>query len=286
MASLGQIIFWGMIVMIFVAAGLIILILSVSFSVQGLGGSQGTVDSNNKWPIGNLGEDVILSCKFKTSTNSGELTSQVSITWKKKGLSEVVYNYNKGAVQLTEQNPQFKDRTQLFSDAIGGGNASMLLRNVKMKDEGVYYCSVNAPSGSGTASVNLRVAAFSAPKLKWVNTTLTAEGERWFPKPDVLWLDVNDNVLNESETSFFNNSAGITRFISSLQQITLNDSYTCIIQNHLVKAVSRATIKDIEISTRTFFSFPTVAAPPILLPQRHVLAATTSFFLWIYQLTS
>ncbi|XP_029558576.1 V-set domain-containing T-cell activation inhibitor 1 isoform X2 [Salmo trutta] len=285
MASLGQIIFWGMIVMIFVAAGLIILILSVSFSVKGLGGSQGTVDSNNKWPIGNLGEDVILSCKFKTSTNSGELTSQVSITWKKKGLSEVVYNYNKGAVQLTEQNPQFKDRTQLFSDAIGGGNASMLLRNVKMKDEGVYYCSVNAPSGSGTASVNLRVAAFSAPKLKWVNTTLTAEGERWFPKPDVLWLDVNDNILNKSETSFFNNSAGITRFISSLQQITLNDSYTCIIQNHLVKAVSRATIKDIEISTWTFFSFPTAAAPPILLPQRHVLAATTSFFLWIYQLT-
>lgn len=116
------------------------------------------MDSNNKWPIGNLGEDVILSCKFKTSTNSGELTSQVSITWKKKGLSEVVYSYNKGAVQLTEQNPQFKDRTQLFSDAIGGGNASMLLRNVKMKDEGVYYCSVNAPSGSGTDSVNLRVA--------------------------------------------------------------------------------------------------------------------------------
>ncbi|XP_023836609.1 V-set domain-containing T-cell activation inhibitor 1-like [Salvelinus sp. IW2-2015] len=277
MASLGQIIFWGMIVMIFVAAGFIILILFVSFAVQGLGGSQGTVDSNNKWPIGNLGEDVILSCKFKTSTNSGESTSQVSIIWK-KGLSEVVYSYNKGAVQLTEQNPQFKDRTQLFSDAIGGGNASMLLRNVKIKDEGVYYCSVNAPSCSGTTSVNLRVAAFSAPKLKWVNTTLTAEGERWFPKPDVLWLDVNDNVLNESETSFFNNSAGITRFISSLQKITLNDSYTCIIQNHLVKAVSRATVKDIEISTRTFFSFPTAAAPPILLPQRHVLAATTSFF--------
>nr|XP_046194567.1 V-set domain-containing T-cell activation inhibitor 1-like [Oncorhynchus gorbuscha] len=284
MASLGQIIFWGMIVMIFVAAGLIILILSVSFAVQGLGGSQGTVHSNNKWPIGNLGEDVILSCKFKTSTNSGESTSQVSITWK-KGLSEVVYSYNKGAVQLTEQNPQFKDRTQLFSDAIGGGNASMLLRNVKMKDEGVYYCSVNAPSGSGTDIVNLRVAAFSAPKFKWVNATLTAEGERWFPKPDVLWLDVNDNVLNESESSFFNNSAGITRFISSLQQMTLNDSYTCIIQNHLVKAVSRATIKDIEISTTTFFSFSTAAAPPILLPQRHILAATTSFFFWIYQLT-
>ncbi|XP_041740788.1 V-set domain-containing T-cell activation inhibitor 1-like isoform X1 [Coregonus clupeaformis] len=284
MASLGQIIFWGMIVMIFVAAGLIILILSVSFAGQSFRGSQGTVDSNNKWPIGNLGEDVILSCKFKTSTKSGELTSQVSITWK-KGLSEVVYNYDKGAVQLTDQNPQFKDRTQLFSDAIGGGNASLLLRNVKVKDEGVYYCSVNAPSGSGTASVNLRAAAFSAPKLKSVNTTLTAEAERWFPKPNVIWLDVNDNVLNESETSFFNNSAGITRFISSLQQITLYDSYTCIIQNHLVKAVSQATVKDTEISAMTFFSFPTAAAPPILQPQWHFQAATASVFLWIYQLT-
>ncbi|XP_042162938.1 V-set domain-containing T-cell activation inhibitor 1 isoform X3 [Oncorhynchus tshawytscha] len=186
MASLGQIIFWGMIVMIFVAAGLIILILSVSFAVQGLGGSQGTVDSNNKWPIGNLGEDVILSCKFKTSTNSGESTSQVSITWKKKGLSEVVYRYNKGAVQLTEQNPQFKDRTQLFSDAIGGGNASMLLRNVKMKDEGVYYCSVNAPSGSGTDSVNLRVADIEISTTTFFSFSTAAAPPILLPQRHVL----------------------------------------------------------------------------------------------------
>lgn len=125
---------------------------------QGLGGSKGTVDSIDKWPIGNLGEDVILSCKFKTSTHSRESTSQVSITWTKEGLSEVVYKYDKGAVQLTKQNPQFKNRTLLFSDAIGGGNASLLLRDVKVGDNGVYYCSVSTPSCSGTASVNLRVA--------------------------------------------------------------------------------------------------------------------------------
>ncbi|XP_024264816.1 V-set domain-containing T-cell activation inhibitor 1 [Oncorhynchus tshawytscha] len=285
MASFGQIILWGLIVSIFVTAGLIILILSVSFSGQGLGGSKGTVDSIDKWPIGYLGEDVILSCKFKTSTNSRESTSQVSITWTKEGLSEVVYKYDKGAVQLAEQNPQFKNRTLLFSDAIGGGNASLFLRDVKVGDNGVYYCSVNTPSCSGTASVNLRAAAFSAPKFKRVNTTLTAEAERWFPKPNITWLDVNDNVLNESETSFFNNSAGITRFISSLQPIKLYGSYTCIIQNPLVKAISQATIKDTEISAKTFFSFNTSAAPPILLPQWHVLAATASVFLWIYQLT-
>ncbi|XP_041699350.1 V-set domain-containing T-cell activation inhibitor 1-like [Coregonus clupeaformis] len=243
MASLGQIIFWGLIVSIFVTAGLIILILSVSFSGQGLGGCKGTVDSIDKWPIGNLGEDVILSCKFKTSNNSRESTSQVSITWTKEGLSEVVYKYDKGAVQLTEQNPQFKNRTLLFSDAIVGGNASLLLRDVKVGDKGVYYCSVSTASCSGTASVHLRAAAFSDPKFKRVNSTLTAEAERWFPKPNVTWLDVNDNVLSKSETSFFNNSAGITRFISSLQPIELYDSYTCIIQNPLVKAVSQATVK-------------------------------------------
>uniref|UniRef100_A0A8C7PT92 V-set domain containing T cell activation inhibitor 1 n=1 Tax=Oncorhynchus mykiss TaxID=8022 RepID=A0A8C7PT92_ONCMY len=230
--SFTPISFCSLIVSIFVTAGLIILILSVSFS--------GTID---KWPIGYLGEDVILSCKFKTSTNSRESTSQVSITWTKEGLSEVVYKYDKGAVQLTEQNPQFKNRTLLFSDAIGGGNASLLLRDIKVGDNGVYYCSVSTPSCSGNASVNLRAAAFSAPKFKRVNSTLTAEAERWFPKPNITWLDVNDNVLNESETSFFNNSAGITRFISSLQPIKLYGSYTCIIQNPLVKAISQATIK-------------------------------------------
>ncbi|KAL0963602.1 hypothetical protein UPYG_G00308470 [Umbra pygmaea] len=282
MASFGENIFLCLIVSIFVTSGLIIFILSVSISVKT---SQKTVDSNDKHPIGNLGEDAVLSCNYLTSTTQMVLASRVSITWEKEGLSEVVYQYDKGTVQLTGQSPRFKDRTQLFLDAIGKGNASLLVRTVRLSDEGVYYCSVSAPSGTGTAVVNFRVAAYSAPTFQLTNSTLTASALKWFPKPSVSWLDANGNIVNTSDTEFFSNSIGINQLMSSLQPIKRFEIYTCIIQNQLVKAVSTATVTDNSISSRTFFSFTTSAASPILQIRWHFLASTASFSVFVYQLT-
>ncbi len=119
--------------------------------------SQGTVESKSPSTVGNLAEDVVLDCRF-LSNSGNEKFSDVSITWLKDSVSGVVYEYKNKAAQLQGQNTQFRNRAQLFSDAISVGNASLLLRNVKLEDEGVYRCSVNAPKVSGTTSVNLRVA--------------------------------------------------------------------------------------------------------------------------------
>ncbi len=119
--------------------------------------SQGTVESISPSTVGNLAEDVVLDCRF-LSKSGNEQFSDVSITWLKDSVSGVVYEYKNKAAQLQGQNTQFRNRAQLFSDAISVGNASLLLRNVKPEDEGVYRCSVNAPKFSGTTSVNLRVA--------------------------------------------------------------------------------------------------------------------------------
>ncbi|KTG39302.1 hypothetical protein cypCar_00015144, partial [Cyprinus carpio] len=149
MASIGQIIFGSMIFLIVVISGLIIFILAIAFS--------GTVESRSPSTVGNLAEDVVLDCRF--FSNSGkEQFSDVSVTWLKDSVSGVVYEYKNKAAQLQGQNARFKNRAQLFSDAMSVGNASLLLRNVKLEDEGVYRCSVNAPKVSGTTSVNLRVA--------------------------------------------------------------------------------------------------------------------------------
>ncbi|XP_030643451.1 V-set domain-containing T-cell activation inhibitor 1 [Chanos chanos] len=239
MASFGQIIFWGMIVLIFIISGLIILILALAFSV-----SNGFVESSDLFPVGNLGQDVILHCRFNPSSGTGVKMNDVSITWEKKGLSGVVYQYKNGAAQLKDQNPLFTERTQLFTDFITLGNASLLLRSVRMEDAGVYQCSVSAPASRGTISVHLRVAAFSAPTFTISNTSLTAEAQRWLPKPDVSWSDYAGNPLNAS-THFYNNSAGILRIVSTLQDpVRMDDTYTCVIQNILVKAVSQATLTD------------------------------------------
>ncbi|XP_073702101.1 V-set domain-containing T-cell activation inhibitor 1 [Garra rufa] len=250
MASIGQIIFGSMIFLIVIISGLIILILAIAFSV-----SQGLVESRSPSTVGNLAEDVVLDCRF-LSNSGNEQFSDVSITWQKDSLSGVVYEYKKKAAQLQSQNPQFKNRAELFSNAISIGNASLLLRNVKLEDEGVYRCTISASKVSGTTSVNLRVVAFSAPTFTLQsNGSLFAQAHKWFPQPEVRWLSQSGQLLNSS-TQFTNNTAGIIQVTSVLEDpVKDQDTYTCLIQNSLVKAISEATVTANKVTGRTYFMF-------------------------------
>ncbi|XP_051999052.1 V-set domain-containing T-cell activation inhibitor 1-like [Xyrauchen texanus] len=250
MTSIGQIIFGSMIFLIVVISGLIIFILAIAFSV-----SQGTVESSSPSNVGNLGQDVVLNCRFLTNSGNGQL-DDVSITWLKDGLRGVVYEYKKKVAQLQGQNTQFKNRAQLFLDVIPTGNASLLLRSVRLEDEGVYRCSVNAPKISGTTTINLKVAAFSAPTFtQQKEGSLTAEAQRWFPRPNVSWLGQSGVLLNSS-TQFSNNSAGITKVVSVYEgPVKADTTYTCVIQNNLVKAVSEATITGNGVTGKTYYIF-------------------------------
>ncbi|XP_052004362.1 V-set domain-containing T-cell activation inhibitor 1-like [Xyrauchen texanus] len=250
MASIGQIIFGSMIFLIVVISGLIIFILAIAFSV-----SQGTVESSSPSIVGNLGQDVVMYCRFLTNNGNGQY-DDVSITWQKDGLSGVVYEYKKKAAQLQGQNVQFRNRVQLFPDVIYTGNASLLLRSVRWEDVGVYRCSVSAPKISGTTSIDLKVAAFSAPTFtRQKEGSLTAEAQRWFPQPNVSWLSQSGELLNSS-TQYSNNSADIKQVVSVYEgPVKADDTYTCLIQNSLVKAVSEATVTGNGVTGKTYFIF-------------------------------
>ncbi|KAL1268026.1 hypothetical protein QQF64_033389 [Cirrhinus molitorella] len=216
--------------------------------------SRGIVNSRSPSTVGNLAEDVVLDCRF-LSNSGNEQFSDVSITWLKDTLSGVVYEYKKKEAQLQGQNTQFKNRAELFSNAISMGNASLLLRNVKLEDEGVYRCSVTAPKVSGTTSVNLRVAAFSAPTFtRQSNGTLFAQAHKWFPQPEVRWLNQTGQLLNSSTK--FTNTAGTLQVASVLEvPVKDEDNYTCIIQNGLVTAISEANVTASKVMERTYFIF-------------------------------
>ncbi|XP_070832731.1 V-set domain-containing T-cell activation inhibitor 1 [Chaetodon trifascialis] len=265
MGSLGQIIFCSMITLIILFSAIIILILALTFS-----GSLSGVMSSNTMPIANLGEDGFLSCYLHT-TSEQTSTGQVSVTWEKTGLTGLVYQYENGAPNLRDQNPQFKGRTQLFPDVLVTGNASLLLRDVSSSDAGDYTCSISSSDGGGKINIQLRTAAFSAPTFKLSNGTLAAEASRWFPKPNVTWSNYDGNILQAS-TSFTPSSAGIFSVVSTLQSVNASDTYNCRIENNLVAAISKATITGSEVSGNTYFIYSTASS---LLASAYLSLMTT-----------
>ncbi|CAK6968484.1 V-set domain-containing T-cell activation inhibitor 1 [Scomber scombrus] len=255
MASLGQIIFTSMIILIILFSTIIILILAIAFA-----GPLSEAQSSNRSPIANLGEDELLSCYLHTTSEKNTF-SQVSVSWEKTSLSGVVYDYYSGVADFTDQNSQFKGRTQFFPETLVQGNASLLLRSVRQSDEGEYTCYVSSAEGDGQVSINLRTAAFTAPTFTVSNGTLTAEANRWFPKPNVTWLDYFGKVLQGS-TSFMQNTAGISSIVSTLKPFNISDTYTLRIQNDLVTAVSEATVMGSDVKKNTIFTFNSASSLP------------------------
>ncbi|XP_076850463.1 V-set domain-containing T-cell activation inhibitor 1 isoform X2 [Brachyhypopomus gauderio] len=263
-----------MIVLIFVFAALIIFLLAIAFSV-----SQGIVETNTSFPVGNLEQAVLLDCTFQTSAGKGTPGSAL-ITWVKEGLPGVVYQYQNNNPQLKDQNSQFHNRARLFPDVISTGNASLLLSTVTMKDAGVYSCAVSAPGVSGTVSMNLRVGAFSAPMILMSNGSLSAVAPRWQPQPNVTWHNQNGTQLISS-TEFHPSADGTVQLLSSLQNSVMKgETYTCVIQNLLVRAISDTTvIADKNISTNTYFLFN---SSPVTLPLQALCAAPVLLYLLVW----
>ncbi|XP_036376496.1 CD276 antigen-like [Megalops cyprinoides] len=127
-------------------------------------------------------EACVLPCSFKRSRN--EDSNEEVIYWHKVvGQGVTVHCYH-GADQLEDQDGRYKGRTSLFKDLISHGNASLLLQNTSIQDQGRYSCqTLNQRS-----FVNVTVEA----PIKSVSMERTREGvacmsQGIYPTPRVSW---------------------------------------------------------------------------------------------------
>ncbi|XP_058392148.1 V-set domain-containing T-cell activation inhibitor 1 [Diceros bicornis minor] len=204
---------------------------------------------------GNIGEDGILSCTFEPDIK----LSDIVIQWLKEGVMGLVHEFKEGKDDLSDQDEMFRGRTAVFADQVIVGNASLRLKNVQLADAGTYKCYIITSKGKGNANLEYKTGAFSIPEVN-VNynassESLRCEAPRWFPQPTVVWASQVDQGANFSEvsnTSFELNSENVTmKVVSVLYNVTINNTYSCMIENNIAKATGDIKVTDSEIKRRS-----------------------------------
>ncbi|XP_073687067.1 V-set domain-containing T-cell activation inhibitor 1 isoform X2 [Garra rufa] len=123
-------------------------------------------------------EECMLPC---TSTNLG------IIHWYKD--KNPVHSYYNNQDQLDYQHKDYKGRTSLFSQSeIKNGNVSLLIRNIRVQDEGRYRCYA---ADDKTNDEKYVVVAVEAPAksvdITLKDDTVTCNTSGVYPEPNVSW---------------------------------------------------------------------------------------------------
>ncbi len=96
-----------------------------------------------------FGTDAVLNCSF--AGVSAFNLSDLSVFWQLSDTKRTVHSFWQSRDQLSDQEERFANRTGLFPDQLGSGNASLLLRRVRVADEGSYSCFVRVQTYSSGA---------------------------------------------------------------------------------------------------------------------------------------
>ncbi|XP_051782678.1 uncharacterized protein LOC114669693 [Erpetoichthys calabaricus] len=100
------------------------------------------------------GSTVILNCSVPVK---GSMSISVEILDWLFNNTTVVHRHEKGADDHEYQHEHFRGRTELFTKELPSGNFSLLLKDVKLNDTGLYTCQAYMSTGSSTNDCQLQV---------------------------------------------------------------------------------------------------------------------------------
>ncbi|XP_021256454.1 HERV-H LTR-associating protein 2 isoform X2 [Numida meleagris] len=169
---------------------------------------------------GVFSKDVILPCPFLPGNDE-------VIYWKKENKN--VHSYYEQEDQLEDQHPDYRNRTHLFHENIGHGNASLKLSNVALTDEGLYYCYVGTEKAKTEVDVMLRVRVVSLYALEYQKTDtarmLKCYAFQTYSAPNVTWVRGNTYIQETGREETRNGALSSVR--SDQNVINASDTYYC-----------------------------------------------------------
>uniref|UniRef100_A0A3P9A8L4 Ig-like domain-containing protein n=2 Tax=Esox lucius TaxID=8010 RepID=A0A3P9A8L4_ESOLU len=197
------------------------------------------------------GMEATLNCSFSHAAPFN--LSAVSVFWQLTDTKRTVHSYWGGQDQLEDQGESFANRTSLYASQLGAGNASLLLKGVRVADEGSYTCFVRVET-HGSASLLLQVAApYSKPLVTLApdsnlrpgeEVALTCVAHGGYPEVDVLWQDGHGrNLTDNVTTSLVANEEGLFN-VRSVLTVALepNSTYSCRLANPLLGEEGHASV--------------------------------------------
>ncbi|XP_069758788.1 CD276 antigen isoform X3 [Narcine bancroftii] len=214
--------------------------------------------------IARFGKDVTLNCSFTAEGNFS--LADLSVIWHLTETRSVVHTYTHQQDLQSDQVDSFVNRTALFLDELGKGNASLLLRQVKIEDEGSFTCFVRTKDHNSAPIMLQLAASYSRPNLHLEphkdlkpgdKVAIACHSSGGYPQATVRWLDgKGTDVAENVTTSQVANEDGLFD-VHSLIRVVLepNSTYSCLVRNDLLneETLASATI------TGQHLKFPAVA---------------------------
>uniref|UniRef100_A0A8D0ACE1 Ig-like domain-containing protein n=1 Tax=Sander lucioperca TaxID=283035 RepID=A0A8D0ACE1_SANLU len=172
--------------------------------------------------------DVVLPCSLSTKEN---ITSK-QFDWKKVAQKDdcqkEVFYYNGGS---NNNKNCFPGQVSHFPDELKHGNASIIIRNTKVSDSGVYTCDFPKLQPPQTFHIELVVVGAA---LKPSVTILTATANSALlqcevhgnPKPKVELQDSDGNNLHAEVTQDSEREGSF--YITLQTTVTKTDTYRCV----------------------------------------------------------
>ncbi|XP_078080938.1 tapasin-related protein-like [Mustelus asterias] len=221
-----------------------------------------------------LKQDLVLDCGYKI-----DHSTDFNIDWRyqHKGTKKKLFSYN-GRHERVEH---LEEGVEVFMDQIKNGNASIRIRNIGIKDEGSYTCSVYVPPLFGTQTIEVEVmespiVSVSPDSLSLKEgdeQKLMCEAGRYFPLDvTVRWLREQgeghmlpvymSNVIfspHRRNTDGTYNMSSFFRFVASLRDNGV--TYTCRVEHvSLEKPIKRHIQVKVEAQPQIFlFTLTSVA---------------------------
>ncbi|XP_077365007.1 CD276 antigen-like isoform X2 [Festucalex cinctus] len=128
------------------------------------------------------------SCVLAASFPVGD---DVVVHWMKEatgGVQVQVHSFYYDSDQLANQDERFRGRTWLLKEKLSEGNASLLLQEVRLEDEGRYKCYVGTLRDSLESFINLRVEApVQDVRMELSDGAVFCRADGVYPAPALAW---------------------------------------------------------------------------------------------------